>query len=938
MTMNEIIPISGACVVKDSEPASLGSVLEVAIDAGAAIAHVRWFKTQLEERLPVNRLRSGLRIGMDVQDVPYSRVRRSLGEGVVVDTRILGGREQALIDFPEAGARLWLPWQNLRFIRGVAHRLHVPRQPGQQDAERFRLRNLAVALELWNENTGALSQLDIDPLPHQIHLVHHILASGNLNWLIADDVGLGKTIEVGMLLYALKQRSTFRRVLIVTPSGLARQWRDELAIRFGLDQFEIFGEDFNINQQRQWKLHDHVIASVDKLKVDSHLHLILQADPWDLIVFDEAHRLSRRKYGARLHSSDRFKLAAELRKRTDSLVLLSATPHQGMSDKFEALLELLRPELRRSIQAINKDPGILQYMVIRNNKADVTDADGNFIFRGKITRAVSIGIDEAANEFEQRLGRYLRRGYAASEERENSTEIAIGFVMTVYRKLAASSAMAIYQALSRRLKRLDGPGQPAFIVGDEAPDARYSGEWEESASGQGYEFFAGEREALLELCQSAHVLLSQDKKLAAFLGAIQDSVLSLNPTEKVLIFTEYRGTQEYVAQALESRFGAGSTVVIHGSQDRNERIEAISRFEDSAQFLVSTEAGGEGINLQKSCHIMFNYDLPWNPMRLVQRIGRLYRYGQQKKVVVFNLHTPGSIDAKIIELMYERLQGVVRDMATVSDEFKPGLEDEILGQMAELVDVEDIVRNAPGENIHRTEERIEEALKKARIAAEKQREIFSGINAYDPSKSTGDFRLTPTHLQRFVTGMFEQVGIKIEGTSQGGMVLELLLPQNLADEISLSRHRLRATFDRLWGANRTDVVVLDLESPLVKFLVMQAKAYDFDGFTACLDGYPARFVTTAILRWQNDQGQRMRQEFTSFHQMADGTIESNSPMFADWLLSPARGGLSLLSSDKAVAMLEKADASAQARLAAVSNRDLHPENRQWISSGWTDVT
>jgi superfamily II DNA or RNA helicase len=806
----------------------------------------------------------------------------------------------------------------------------------EDDAERFRLRNLAVALELWNENTGALSQLDIDPLPHQIHLVHHILASGNLNWLVADDVGLGKTIEIGMLLYALKQRGTFRRLLIVTPSGLARQWRDELAIRFGLDQFEIFGEDFNIAQPRQWKLHDHVIASVDKLKADPHRSLLLQADSWDIIVFDEAHRLSRRQYGSRIHASDRFKLAAELRRKTDSIVLLSATPHQGMSDKFEALLELLRPELRRSIRGISNDPAILQYMVIRNNKADVTDAEGNFIFRGKVTRAVSIGNDEAAREFEQRLARYLNRGYAASEERDNFSERAIGFVMTVYRKLAASSAKAIYLALSRRLERLQGTRYSPNTMSDEAPDARYEGEWEESAGIIGDEFFAGEREALRELLRSAEVLLSQDKKLEAFLQALQDSVLAENPSEKVLIFTEYRGTQEYLAEALEKRFGVGSTVVIHGSQDRNERVATIARFEDSAQFLVSTEAGGEGINLQKNCHIMFNYDLPWNPMRLVQRIGRLYRYGQKKKVVVFNLHTPGSIDAKIIELMYERLQGVVRDMATVSDEFKPGLEDEILGQMADIVDVQEILRNAPSEGVERTEERIEEALRKARIAAQKQRELFSGINAYDPTQSTGDFTLSPTHLHRFVTGMFSQLGIRIEGMSHGGVVMELLLPQNLAEELSFSRNRLSATFDRLWGANRSDVVVLDLESPLVRFLIAQAKAYEFDGITACLDGYPSRLITTAILRWQNDQGQRMRQEFGSFQHMPDGTIEQNSSTFRDWLLETAKGGTVQLSPEQAVKMLEKADASAQARLAAVSNRDLHPENRQWISSGWSN--
>src|SRR5690606_23891257 len=218
-------------------------------------------------------------------------------------------------------------------------------QGGPEAAERFRLRNLAHALALWNENTGALSHFDIDPLPHQIHLVHHILSSGNLNWLIADDVGLGKTIEAGLLIAALRQRGVARRVLLVVPAGLTRQWQEDLKYKFGLDDFRIYGAEFTISDPTHWKLYDRVITSLDKAKGDAHMANLMAAEPWDLVIFDEAHRLSRRQYGKKLEKSDRFRLAEALRARTRNVVMLTATPHQGNQSQFQALLELLRPEL-----------------------------------------------------------------------------------------------------------------------------------------------------------------------------------------------------------------------------------------------------------------------------------------------------------------------------------------------------------------------------------------------------------------------------------------------------------------------------------------------------------------------------------------------------------------------------------------------------------------
>ena len=222
---------------------------------------VHWIRAGSASIVDSDALKSGFVNGQDVLDAMPGTGVRSLGLGAIMQLRDLAGSEQALVDFPEKGERHWLPYQYLRQVKGVRHRFVTAQMGGEPDAERVRLRLLAHAIKVWNENTGSLSHLEIDPLPHQINLVHHILASNNLSWLIADDVGLGKTIETGMLLHALIQRKRVKRILLITPAGLTKQWQDELYYKFKLEDFEIYHEDFFVNEPRQWKMHDCVIGS-----------------------------------------------------------------------------------------------------------------------------------------------------------------------------------------------------------------------------------------------------------------------------------------------------------------------------------------------------------------------------------------------------------------------------------------------------------------------------------------------------------------------------------------------------------------------------------------------------------------------------------------------------------------------------------------------------
>lgn len=924
-------PVPGGWVRrKDRE--EYGRVREVVSGDSGRDLIVEWQSDRRIRRIPLADVQCGLQIGMTVQDVPYSRVRRTLGEGEVVELRELGRREQALVDFPETGTRIWLPYENLKQIRGVNHAFLRPKEPRRGDAEHLRLRCLAYALDLWNENTGALSHLDIDPLPHQIHLVHQILASGNLNWLIADDVGLGKTIEVGLLLAALQRRSVFRRILIVTPAGLTRQWKDELHYKFAMSDFQIYGVDFEVNDARHWRLYNHVIGSIDRFKANEHKESLLSADPWDIVIFDEAHRLSRRQWGRKFDASDRFQLAAALRCRTDSMLLLSATPHQGMQDKFQAILELIRPEFRDEIEQFPLNTEILHEMVIRNRKADVTDAAGNFIFKGKRTHAIEVETGQEARDFDHSLRRYLKRGYAASRERGRSG-IPIGFVMTVYRKLAASSAAAIHRALGRRLVHLrDEHRQLGYA--DEAPDERFEGEWEEHYTGDIHEFFEGEIVMLEKLLVEAESLAKSDQKIALFIDGLLQAVLSANTEEKILIFTEYRATQECLADALTARFGPEKVNLIHGSQDMVERTGEIVRFEDQGQFLISTEAGGEGINLQRRCHVMVNFDLPWNPMRLVQRIGRLYRYGQDKQVIVFNVHAPQTLDAEIMEIMYARINQVVNDMAVIGDEYNENLAEDILGELTNMLDVEDVLEKAIDRGITRTRERIDDALARARAATEKQRELFEHVRGYDPNEARQELTINGGHVRAFVHGMFRQLGIEIIEKHHNGLVWDIRIPEEVVEEIASRHTRWRITLDRTWAASRRDVHMLDLESPLMQLMLQRAKEHTFGGRTAGIALLPGRALVTAVLRWQNEQGQRMRQEFAMIKLTEDGAAEMNSDETAEWLISTAVDGVGLPQKTDTEQWLYAAERALDQRLAEVGTRDLHPENRQWITAAW----
>lgn len=879
-----MIPMKGSLVVHPNKAGMRGKVLSVVLQSVAKVI-VRW-SNQEEAHYKPEELQSGWRMGDEV--VVYSQNQTDiLGVGEVVSMRSVAGHKQVMVDLYEDNQAKWYQWQNLRENRSSLSYLNQGQLPQKYDSEYFRLQQLAYMISYWQYNTGSLSQLDIDPLPHQVALVHRILTSGNLNWLIADDVGLGKTISVGLLITALKARR-MKRFLIVVPAGLTKQWQEEMFAKFNMSDFQIYGQDFQINEPRHWYGKNHVIISLDLAKREEHREKLAFAEDWDYIIFDEAHRLTRNQNGLTLHSSERYELASFLRKRTQNILLLTGTPHQGKMDKFRSLLELLKTDKnwRREVNTLQLNPEKVKEFIIRNRKSEVTDSRGKLIFKEKTAYRIHVELSEAEKELDKELQLYFNKGYSAGEKLGTKGN-AIGFVMTVYRKLASSSLAAIYGALKRRLEKVEGK---RFVEFDDnmVEDERFIENEEYAVDSQkdiksGQVFFENEVEMLRSLISLLGELVKKDSKKTDFLDKIVKHVLEKNPNEKILIFTEYRSTQEDLQKALE-RLYPKKVAILNGSMNLYEKRDVINAFDNNIQFLISTEAGGEGLNLQRQCHIMVNYDLPWNPMRLVQRVGRLYRYGQQKNVVVFNLQCSDTLDNDILDKIYERLEKVSQDLGGVSQDYASGLQDEIMGQLSLVLDIKTLLTEAMSVSRQQTNEHMEEALEKAKDAVKQQQNILEHASGFDADFMKDQVDVELEHLHAFFLGMMGVLRVEIVNTTQNNRVWEIRLNDEVKSMTGLLTST-KVTFDRHLAAKYKEIYLLDIAHPLLRYFLDKAMSTDFVEPASVLEGEGV-FVS-AILAWQNDKGMMLREEYVLLH-YHQGEWTVNSPDVSKVLTKPQK--------------------------------------------------
>lgn len=517
----------------------------------------------------------------------------------------------------------------------------------------------------------AVSVSQVDPLPHQIEAVYRrILPLPRIRFLLADDPGAGKTIMAGLLMRELMQRQDVRRVLVLCPKALTDQWRREMWERFKQRFVLVTGEMVSTAfGQNAWTDNDLVVASVD-LGVQPHIEPGLDQARWDLVIFDEAHKLSAYRYGSKVEKTQRYQLAEKMAERTRHLLLMTATPHKGDPENFRLLLSLLDPDVFASAAGAEAaiDPDSSPYF-LRRMKESMRDWFGRPLFLPRHVTTPPYDLNSHEEELYAAVTDYVQRGMRlADESAESQVRRNVGLALTILQRRLTSSLYAVARSLERRRDRLadelealrkSGRAPVAVATGlidydDEEDD---SDEAEETVSkataARSVAELETEVEELNRLVGHAHRAMNAgpERKLEELERVIREQTVA-DRAEKVLLFTEHRDTLEYLAGKLRS--WGNEVCVIHGGMKLQDRIAAEKQFRQTAQFLVATDAAGEGINLQ-FCRVMINWDLPWNPNRLEQRMGRIHRYGQQFEVQIFNLVAKNTREGQVLVRLMEKL-------------------------------------------------------------------------------------------------------------------------------------------------------------------------------------------------------------------------------------------------------------------------------------------
>ena len=521
----------------------------------------------------------------------------------------------------------------------------------------------------------AMNTCKVDPLPHQIEAVYgYVLKLPRIRFLIADDPGAGKTIMAGLIIKELKLRHQAQRVLIVVPGHLKDQWRRELKERFE-ESFTLVdrGSMDALYGENIWGRELQIITSLDFAKQKDILPALTSVH-YDLVVVDEAHKMSAYRYGEKLDKTSRYRLGEALSECSNHLLFLTATPHRGDPENFRLFLDLLEPGFFANTEMVAESIQNQENpLFIRRVKEDLKDFEGRPLFLPRYveTKSFRLGVESPAEmELYNALSRYVNQQYNRALTKDKRRNVA--FALVILQRRLASSTYALLRSLERRQKRLDellqgaqvfrAEGQGADIeeIEDLSEEDRWRQEelWETLSVAENRQELEAEIRTLDELIQQAKQIVSGEDSCEIKLRHLKTALAELDrqhPGAKILIFTESRDTLEYLENRLR-RWGY-SVCSIHGGMRLDERIKAEAVFKNEARLLVATEAAGEGINLQ-FCNLMINFDIPWNPNRLEQRMGRIHRYGQTREVFIFNLVAADTREGRVLTLLFSKLQEI----------------------------------------------------------------------------------------------------------------------------------------------------------------------------------------------------------------------------------------------------------------------------------------
>ena len=676
------------------------------------------------------------------------------------------------------------------------------------------VRAQALAITSVNDQWGVFSRSRVQLLPHQLWVCHKVTRQWPFRWLVADDVGLGKTIECGLVLMPLIASGRVRRLLILAPAKLVPQWQSRLKEMFDIRVVR-YAAEADTPRGDFWATTSMVVASLHTLRDDRRgaRRRLIDADPWDLVVVDEAHHLNSEE---RTGTTLAYSLLAHLeeRKKLDSVLFFTGTPHRGKDFGFFGLMRLLRPDLFDPERKRRTQLAHLKDAVIRNNKTAITDLLGNRLFTSVTVhnREYSYNAEEA--DFYRTLSSFILEGRTYAATLDGRAQTARMLVLTNLQKLAASSNAAIRNTLTKRramladaLRRshvatsVDLPNHDGTTFDDIA-------EAEETLPGKAALLLMQDEIGRLDELMNLSARIRSETKIERLLSMLDEDL----PGEPVLLFTEYKATQALVVNALHRRFGFGSATFINGDErldgveHASGTVRTISRPRTDAtadfntgkvRFLVSTEAGGEGIDLQDRCAVLVHVDMPWNPMRLHQRVGRLSRYGQRRPVSVYILRNLDTVEARIWGLLTEKLNRIQIALSSAMRDQEPEDISQIVIGMAGDSVFDDLFADSQEVSRERLKTWFDQrtATLGGRDVVDTVREIFGSVSRFDFQQVGKDLpKVDLPDLERFFINAVGRYGHRVFRRHAG---LEMKTPDAWKERHYAVRDRYDAlVFDR----------------------------------------------------------------------------------------------------------------------------------------------